>query len=278
MNNQQLLSIRTHCMLYLAEKNELPVAAICVSHKDNKAPLLERTIGVDVEILGLSCMDEKANVYVPEGVFDSFSNLNDLESTEIALEYLFKTPENWGRAVHSGVVLTPLYADHKTLKSIGFCGEAGPNMKEICKGWFDEYVKNNSVPSLPGFSAMHCWLPSYMQSKCYVYAQAVSVSTGFPGVWIGADHFTHAAVLHPDGEMEDIWGKRPLRVLLSEATRNGFSGAPDISVELFQEVIRGRQKQVGMSSFKKEVDQATLVMKANPFYSHKNSKMASRFR
>ena len=80
------------------------------------------------------------------------------------------------------------------------------------------YLKLVSVRGQPRFSAKA--LRRYSFGQCVVFAEALAKVRGLPAVtilptkiadWaeIRPDQMQHAAVLHPDGELEDVWGKVP---------------------------------------------------------------------
>jgi len=83
--------------------------------------------------------------------------------------------------------------------------------------------------SLPHFPAAA--LRRYAFGRCVVFAEALSRIRRLPAVamlpealadWadVDPDQMQHAAILHPDGELEDVWGKFPPAVI---AERYGFA-------------------------------------------------------
>lgn len=89
------------------------------------------------------------------------------------------------------------------------------------------YVAERVGPRFPARS-----LQRYAFGKCVVFAEALGRVRGLPavtmlptavaqGVHIEADQMQHAVVLHPDGEVEDVWGKVPVERI---ANRYSFTG------------------------------------------------------
>jgi len=120
------------------------------------------------------------------------------------------------------------------------------------------------------------WMPTKPLSKwswggCVVYAEALSRLTGLPaaiieatrllpGVGIGSGEGFHSVVIHPDGELEDVWGKFPAeriakrygmaswtlsqhkhRELIDEALEVRATAADDIA-EAEQDILAARQR------------------------------------
>jgi len=87
------------------------------------------------------------------------------------------------------------------------------------------------VPTRPLPHYPAATLRRYAFGRCVVFAEALSRIRGLPAVtlvpealadWaeVRPDQMQHAAVLHPDGELEDVWGKYPTA---SIAERYGFA-------------------------------------------------------
>ena len=89
-----------------------------------------------------------------------------------------------------------------------------------------DLVQFRGEPRFPA-SALH----RYAFGRCVIFAEALAKVRGLPAVtmlptgtadWteIKADQMQHAAVLHPDGDLEDVWGKAPVKRI---ADRYGFT-------------------------------------------------------
>ncbi|WP_443944279.1 hypothetical protein ACJVDH_15320 [Pedobacter sp. AW1-32] len=84
---------------------------------------------------------------------------------------------------------------------------------------FLHQIPKRQNPEIPAYLAS-----KYSHGNCIPFAQALSDLTGFPAMGISVSRFhpdcgnnpgfCHAIVMHPDGSVEDSWGKQTLQQVL----------------------------------------------------------------
>ncbi len=84
---------------------------------------------------------------------------------------------------------------------------------------FLEMIPKRSNPEMPAYHAV-----KFSQGNCIPFAEALSSLTGLPALGISVSRyrpecvnalgFCHVIVLHPDGSVEDSWGRQQLEQIL----------------------------------------------------------------
>jgi hypothetical protein len=111
-------------------------------------------------------------------------------------------------------------------------------------------------------------LQRYAFGKCVVFAEALAAVRGLPAVtmlptgiadWahIRPDQMQHGAVLHPDGELEDVWGKVPAARIAGRYGITQWHLSEDAHREMIREGIAHRPGVRG------EIHDAELLIRAH---------------
>ena len=100
----------------------------------------------------------------------------------------------------------------------------------------------------PRFSASA--LRRYSWSGCALYAEALARVTGLPAATMVADHLMdgfgltgdrfHAVVMHPDGSVEDVWGRQPARHVAHRYAMASWHFDLDAHRAMIDEAVRSR--------------------------------------
>lgn len=124
-------------------------------------------------------------------------------------------------------------------------------------------VPVRSEPRFPA-SALHL----YAFGRCVVFAEALAKVRNLPPVtmlptgiadWahIRPDQMQHAAVLHPDGDLEDVWGKVPAARVAARYGITRWSLSANAHREMIAEGIAQRPEVFG------EIMEAELLIRAH---------------
>lgn len=124
-------------------------------------------------------------------------------------------------------------------------------------------VPSRAEPRFPASA-----LNRYAFGKCVVFAEALSRVRGLPPVamlpseekdWshISQDQRQHAAVLHPDGELEDVWGKAPARRIADRYAISSWRLSEDAHREMIDDGIAHRPEVIT------EISEAETLIRAH---------------
>ncbi len=241
LSEQNAVNIHNQTMCLVSQKTQMPLCAITLKFPSKDGHQKR-------QVISLGLKDALGNVW----------HHNGKGSSEEACKW--SMPKNMlsgAREKHKNDgVFDVVYTTIEELQQINLINVAKlNNCQNAAHKLSDMYIQQHTPPLYEGLDGIHQYFRTYMQGECLYYAIALSDMIHKKPCAIHIGDALHYAVLHDDGEVEDIWGKRSVSHIVSEwgsSQKAVLSSVDPGSIALLKSVKFG------------EIYKAKIVVASNP--------------